>query len=237
MKPILLIPMVGLGKRFSECGYQIPKQMIDVNGTTMLELSLNCIELDEFDKIFIVRREHVTNFEIDKFIIDKFGEDVKIIISETDTDGTVSTCLLAEDFLMNNNHLLITTLDVFFEPKLSFNNISDIVDGTIIVFESNNPSYSYSKIDENGLVIKTAEKEVISNLSSVGLYYFKNSSDFVKYSKKMISENIRTNNEFYVCPLYNLLINDGKKINTMMVNRCESLGTPEEINEYLKNNQ
>lgn len=236
MKPTLLVPMVGLGKRFSECGYQIPKQMIELNGLTMLELSLNCIELEDFDKIFIIRREHVVNFKMDRFLIDKFGENIQIIISDTDTEGTVSTCLLAQDLLMKDSGLLITTLDVFFEPKFSIKNITDSVDGTIVVFKSDNPSYSYSKTNEEGFVVETAEKKVISNLSSVGLYFFKKSSDFVDYSKKMISSNIRTNNEFYVCPLYNLLINDGKKINTMMVDKCISLGTPEEINNYLKNN-
>jgi hypothetical protein len=76
-------------------------------------------------------------------------------------------------------------------------------------------------------------KKVISDLSSIGLYYFKSSKDFLDYSKKMVNENIRTNNEFYVCPLYNLLINDGKKINTLLFDKCNSIGTPNEINEFI----
>lgn len=236
MKPTLLVPMVGLGRRFSECGYQLPKQMIEIDGVTMLELSLNCIDLKEFNKIFIIRREHVTNFNMDKFLNEKFGDDIKIIISETDTEGTVSTCLLAEK-LINETPLLITTLDVFFEPKFSLNLVKDEVDGSIVVFESDNPNYSYSRINEEGLVVETAEKKVISNLSSVGLYYFTRGTDFVKYSYRMIEENIRTNNEFYVCPLYNLLIKDGKKINTITVDKCEPLGTPEEMNLYKSKNK
>ena len=228
--------MVGLGRRFSESGYQLPKQMIEINGTTMLELSLSCIELTEFNKIFIIRKEHVTKFKMDEFLTKKFGNDIKIIVSDSNTEGTVSTCLLAEK-LLNDDPLLITTLDVFFEPKFSLKSIKDDVDGSIVVFESDNPNYSYSKIDEKGLVVETAEKKVISNLSSVGLYYFTKGTDFVKYSTKMIEENIRTNNEFYVCPLYNLLIKDGKKINTIPVKKCESLGTPEEINDFINNNR
>jgi dTDP-glucose pyrophosphorylase len=111
--------------------------------------------------------------------------------------------------------------------------INPSVDGTILVFKSDNPSYSYSKINNEGFVIETAEKKVISDLSSIGLYYFKSSKDFLDYSKKMVNENIRTNNEFYVCPLYNLLINDGKKINTLLFDKCNSIGTPNEINEFI----
>ena len=207
--------------------------MVDINGKPMIEVSLDCIKLDDFKKVFIIRKEHIVNHNMDLFLKDKFGDDIKIVISETDTEGTVCTCLLAEEFLNNDSPLVITTLDVYFEPIFSMDLINPSVDGTILVFKSDNPSYSYSKINDEGFVIETAEKKVISDLSSIGLYYFKSSKDFLDYSKKMVNENIRTNNEFYVCPLYNLLINDGKKINTLLFDKCNSIGTPNEINEFI----
>jgi dTDP-glucose pyrophosphorylase len=225
--------MAGLGRRFSTNGYTIPKQMVDINGKPMIEVSLDCIKLDDFKKVFIIRKEHIAIHNIDSFLRDKFGNDIEIVIAETDTEGTVCTCLLAEEFLNNDSPLVITTLDVYFEPIFSMDLINPSVDGTILVFKSDNPSYSYSKINNEGFVIETAEKKVISDLSSIGLYYFKSSKDFLDYSKKMVNENIRTNNEFYVCPLYNLLINDGKKINTLLFDKCNSIGTPNEINEFI----
>lgn len=207
--------------------------MVDINGKPMIEVSLDCIKLDDFKKVFIIRKEHIVNHNMDSFLKDKFGDDIEIVISETDTEGTVCTCLLAEEFLNNDSPLVITTLDVYFEPIFSMDLINPSVDGTILVFKSDNPSYSYSKINDEGFIIETAEKKVISDLSSIGLYYFKSSKDFLDYSKKMVNENIRTNNEFYVCPLYNLLINDGKKINTLLFDKCNSIGTPNEINEFI----
>lgn len=207
--------------------------MVDINGKPMIEVSLDCIKLDDFKKVFIIRKEHIVNHNMDSFLKDKFGGDIEIVISETDTEGTVCTCLLAEEFLNNDSPLVITTLDVYFEPIFSMDLINPSVDGTILVFKSDNPSYSYSKINDEGFIIETAEKKVISDLSSIGLYYFKSSKDFLDYSKKMVNENIRTNNEFYVCPLYNLLINDGKKINTLLFDKCNSIGTPNEINEFI----
>lgn len=235
MKPVLLIPMLGKGKRFLDSGVNIPKQLVKINNLTMIEVSMGCINLSDFNLIFIVRKNHVDEFKIDEFLIDKFGRDIKIISHNEDTDGTVNTCLLAENYL-DTNPLLITTLDVFFEPKIHEIDFDKTIDGSIIVFKSDNPSYSFSKIDDDGMVTETAEKNPISNLASVGLYYFKSGLDFVKYSKEMISKNIRTNNEFYICPLYNLLIDDGKKINTIMVDVCHPLGTPDEIDLYLNNN-
>lgn len=234
MRTNLLIPMAGIGKRFLDAGWNIPKQLIQVGDKTMIEWSMSCIDYEKCNKIFIVRRDQVNNFNIDFFIKNKFGEDSIIIISEVETEGTISSCLLAQKYIDNDNPLAITTLDVFFTPNFNPENLDSTVDGTILTFNSDNPAYSYSQINEHGFVIKTAEKEVISNNASVGLYCFKRGSQFVKYANQMIQENLRTRNEFYVCPLYNLFIDSGLKIKTMDVDSMHLMGTPDELNNFLK---
>jgi choline kinase len=235
MKPNLLIPMAGIGKRFLDEGWDIPKQLIQVGDRTMIEWSMNCIDHQNCNKIFIVRRDQVDNFEIDVFLKNKFGQDSIIVISETETEGTVSSCLLAKNYIDNDAPLAITTLDVFFTPNFNPEMIDTTVDGTILTFDSDNPAYSYSQIDANGIVTKTAEKEVISNKASVGLYCFAKGSNFIKYANQMILQNLRTRNEFYVCPLYNLFINDGLKINTLQVDSMHLMGTPDELRNFLTN--
>ena len=235
-KPILLIPMAGIGKRFLDEGWDIPKQLIQVGNQTMIEWSMSCIDHTNVTKIFIVRRDQVDNHSIDVFLKEKFGADSIIVISESETEGTVSSCLLAKDYIDNDSPLAITTLDVFFTPNFNLERDINInVDGTILVFNSDNPAYSYSVLDNNGFVSKTAEKEVISNNASVGLYCFSKGSTFVKYATRMIDQNIRTRNEFYVCPLYNLLIHDNLKINTLPVSSMHLMGTPSELNNFLTN--
>ena len=49
----------------------------------------------------------------------------------------------------------------------------------------------------------------------------------------MISKKITTNNEYYVCPVYNEAIQDGKKIKIYNVNKMWGLGTPEDLNIFL----
>ena len=83
--------------------------------------------------------------------------------------------------------------------------------------------------------IETKEKEVISNEATVGIYNYQRGKDFVEYAHQMIEKNIRVNNEFYVAPVYNEMIEAGKKI--VYHNVGESmygLGTPSDLEFFMK---
>jgi dTDP-glucose pyrophosphorylase len=108
-------------------------------------------------------------------------------------------------------------------------------DGGIVTFESTHPKWSFVKINEKGFVTEVAEKNPISNIATVGFYYWKKGSDFVKYAESMINNDNRVNNEFYVCPVFNLAISDDKKIRTFNVEKMWGIGTPEDLNFYLEN--
>jgi dTDP-glucose pyrophosphorylase len=235
MKPILLVPMAGKGQRFIDGGFDLPKQLIKVSHKTMIEWSFDSFDYQDFEIIFIVRKEQIQNNQIDIFLFDKFGPNIKIVVSEYDTEGTICSCLLAKEFINKDVNLAITTLDVFFQPKFYSNSFDTNSDGCILTFESDNPAYSYSKLNSDGTVIKTAEKEVISSKASVGLYTFTSGKTFVKYAEKMVKENIRTKNEFYICPMYNLMIDDGLKITTQDIDRIYMMGTPDELENFLTN--
>jgi len=108
-------------------------------------------------------------------------------------------------------------------------------DGGIVTFTATHPKWSFAKVDENGLVTEVAEKNPISDIATVGYYYWKHGSDFVKYAEQMIEKNIRVNNEFYVCPVFNQAIEDCKQIRTFNTAGMWGLGTPEDLNYYLEN--
>jgi hypothetical protein len=112
---------------------------------------------------------------------------------------------------------------------------ADEIDGGIVTFEASHPKWSYAKIGGNGFVSEVAEKKVISNEATVGIYYWKNGSDYVKYAEDMISKDIRVNNEFYVCPVFNQAIEDDKKIKVKRINKMWGIGTPEDLENFLKN--
>ena len=235
MKYNLLLPIAGKAQRFLDQGYNMPKPLIMAKTRQVIDWAMDSIKTDDCNIIFVVRQEHIQNFSIDDILRKKFGQDVQIIVAEHDTNGSVSTCLLAEKIINNDIPLIIYTPDVHFEATFNPAVIDKNTDGLILTFKANSPAHSYVALDENDHATRTAENQVISSNAAVGVYYFKTGKMFVNYAKELIDQNIRTKNEFYLCPIYNLLINDGLKIKIEQVEKMHVLGTPAELEFFVDN--
>ena len=222
----LLVPLAGRGQRFVDEGYVVPKYMITAHDRHLIDWALGSINTDECNLIFCLRQDHISNFGVDEIFRKKFGNDIKIVVIDKITDGSVSTCLLAKEYINNDLPLYIYTVDVHFKPIFVPSEMKS--DGHVLTFKSNNPAYSYVKTDENGIGLLTAEKEVVSSSACVGVYGFKTGRMFVQYAEIMIARNLRTRNEFYITPLYNLMISDGLKVTIEEVSDMFIMGTPEE---------
>jgi dTDP-glucose pyrophosphorylase len=146
--------------------------------------------------------------------------------------------LTARELIDSDEQLVIANSDQWIKWN-SLETISSFNDkdsnGGILTFNSVHPKHSFAKVDGNGWVSEVAEKNPISNNATVGIYHWKHGSDFVRYADQMIAKNIRTNNEFYVCPVYNEAIKDGKKFKASRVDEMWGMGTPEELTNYLAN--
>ena len=154
------------------------------------------------------------------------------------TEGAACTALLAKEYINSDSPLFFANSDQFVEwdsNEFLYKMNETNADGGIVTFEATHPKWSFAKINEQGLVTEVAEKNPISNIATIGFYYWKNGSDFVKYAEQMINKDIRVNNEFYVCPVFNEAIEDGKAIRTFDVKEMWGLGTPEDLNYYLEN--
>ena len=236
MKPNILVPMAGLGSRFIKEGFKVPKQIINIKDKHLIDISLDCLNYKDCNLIFVLRDEHVYNHHMDELLIKKFGADISIVVLDQLTDGSVCSCLFAESLIDNDAPLVIHTLDIEFRPVFDPHVIETLdADGLILTFKSNSTNYSYAQLDKDGNVIKTAEKKAISPNACVGIYGFKKGSDFCKYAREMIERDLRTKNEFYISPLYNVLIEDGKKIVTEDVDKMHIFGTPDEYHFYKDN--
>lgn len=233
----LLIPMAGLGKRFLDAGYKVPKQFIYVDKKQLIDISLNCFDLSDCNLIFVVRDDQISNHNIDQILKSKYGDDIEIVVTDGLTEGSVCSCLLAEEYINNDIPLFIHTLDIEFSPQVIPENFvkRTHVDGTILTFKSNSTNYSYVSLSNDGYAIQTAEKKVISDHACVGIYYFKSGKVFCDNAKEMISRDLRTNGEFYISPLYNVLIEKGMKIDTLLVDKMHIFGTPKEFKFYKSN--
>ena len=188
--------------------------------------------------IFIVQKEHLASYNL-KSSLNYMVENPKIVTLDHDTEGAACTTLLAKKYIDNNKPLLLVNSDQFIEwnsSKAMYSFISKKIDGAILTFKSTHPKWSYAKTKKNSdEVIQVAEKKVISENATVGIYYWKKGSDYIKYAKSMIKKKIRVNNEFYICPVFNEALNDNKKIIIHNVKKMWGLGTPSDL-EYFKSN-
>ena len=105
--------------------------------------------------------------------------------------------------------------------------------GLLVSFESSEPRYSYADVDENMIVKRTAEKEVISNHALCGAYFFSTGKGFLSAAHRLLNEPVFTKPEFYVSLLYNYLLANGETVKLATMEDYRSYGTPEELKRYL----
>ena len=232
----VLIPMAGAGSRFQQAGYTFPKPLIDVKGKPMIQVVVENLGIDA-NFIFVVQKEHREKYNLDT-LLNLIAPNSKVVEVDGLTEGAACTALLAKEYIDNDNPLFFANSDQFVEwdsTEFMYKMNETDADGGIVSFRATHPKWSFAKINESGLVTEVAEKNPISDIATVGYYYWKKGSDFVKYAEEMIEKDIRVNNEFYVCPVFNQAIEDGKEIRTFDIPKMWGLGTPEDLKYYLEN--
>jgi HAD superfamily hydrolase (TIGR01509 family) len=230
----VLIPMAGAGSRFEQAGYTFPKPMIDVNGKPMIQVVVDSLNIDA-KYIYVVQKEHYEKYNLNHFL-SLITPNCEVVQIDEMTDGAACTTLLAKQYIDNDEPLLIANSDQYIEwdsNEFMYSMIADDIDGGILTFTASHPKWSFAKLNDDGFVERVAEKEPISNIATVGIYFYSKGSDYVKYTEQMIEKDIRTNNEFYVCPVFNEAISDGKKIKIFKIEKMWGMGTPEDLKRFL----
>lgn len=233
----VLIPMAGEGSRFTKEGYTFPKPLISVCGKPMIQLVVENLDFD-CEYIFLVRKSHVEKYTglidtLERITNGKF----KYIVVDGLTEGAACTALLAEEFVDNDEDLLIANSDQYIEYQApNFNMLKNQTncDAIVYTFNAVHPKWSFVKTNARGFITEVAEKKPISNIATCGIYWYRRGSDFVKYAKQMIEKDIRVNNEFYIAPVYNELIGGGKTLIPFYVDKMWGIGTPEDLNLFLR---
>lgn len=232
----VLIPMAGAGSRFAQAGYTFPKPLIEVHGKPMIQVVVENLNVDAH-YIFLVQKEHYEKYNL-KQVLNLIAPNCDIVQVDGMTEGAACTTLLAEKLIDNDKPLMLANSDQVMEwdaNEAMYAFTAANIDGGIMTFKATHPKWSYAKLDADGFICEVAEKNPISDNATVGVYYWKHGSDYVKYAKQMIEKDIRTNNEFYVCPVFNEAIADGKKIRPKFIDKMWGIGTPEDLSYYLEN--
>lgn len=236
----IVIPMAGLGSRFSQAGYKNPKPFIDVNGKPMIERVLDNLSAPDVRFILLVRKEHEVDYSE---YIDSIRKKYNSIIFPISglTQGTACTVLLARHLINDNTPIVVANSDQIIDINfVDFINdaISRNLDGSIITFTNpdKDPKWSYAKVDDDLFVTEVQEKKAISEFATVGVYYFKKGFEFVESAIDMILNQDTVNGEYYTCPVYNYLIKKKLRISiyNLNTNQMHGIGTPQDLDIYLK---
>ena len=230
--------MAGEGSRFVNEGYTFPKPLIEVNGKPMIQAVVENLDFDA-EYIFLVRKEHLQKYNGLETTLERITNGkCNLVTVDRLTQGAACTALLAKNIINTDEDLLIANSDqiIEYQPQ-NFSLIKNLTDCDSIVFTFNavHPKWSFVKVNSRGFVTEVAEKKPISNIATCGIYWYRKGSDFVKYAESMIEKEIKVNNEYYIAPVYNELIQDGKTLTPFYVHQMWGIGTPEDLNNYLKN--
>jgi len=234
----VLIPMAGEGSRFAKAGYTFPKPLIEVKRKPMIQVVTENLAI-KAKFTYITKEDHYHTYNLN-YLLELISPGCNIVRVSKTTEGAACTTLLAANYIDNNNPLLIANSDQFIEwdsQECMYYFSDPSIDAGILTFKATHPKWSYAKVDENGFVSEVAEKKPISTEATVGIYYWKRGSDYVKYAKQMIEKDIRTNGEFYVCPVFNEAIKDGLKVKIFEVEKMWGIGTPEDLKVFLEEYQ
>ena len=199
----IVIPMAGAGSRFAVAGYKLPKPLIPINGIPMIKVVINNLRPQlEHRFIFICQQAHIETYGL----IDKLSDwspGCEVIGLNGLTDGAACTVLEAKKYIDNDASLMIANsdqyIDIDINDYLEYMDTKNL-DGLIMTMKADDPKWSFVGLDQDSLVTRVVEKEVISDEATVGIYNFKKGRDYVSAAEDMIRKDLRVNNEFYVAP-------------------------------------
>jgi len=237
----IIMPMAGEGSRFLKEGWTTPKPLIELKGTPLFQLAISSVKIEgvPMKYSFIVRQEHIDKYGIDGGIKALLPEANIFSVLKT-TRGAVETCLMAEPAIDDEDGIVVMDCDLEFRSQRYLEIIKAVLcgqsselGGALVSFESDLPKYSYAETDEKGNVIRTAEKEVISNHALCGAYFFSSGKRFKQIAYQLLNEPGFKKPEYYVSLLYNYLLGEGEKVQLATMEEYYSYGTPEELKRYL----
>jgi dTDP-glucose pyrophosphorylase len=232
----IVIPMAGAGSRFRQQGFKEPKPLIPIDGIPMIRVVINNLRPKRAHKfVFVCQQSHIAEYSL-KDKLQQWAPGSDIVAVDGLTEGAACTVLAAERIIDSEQPLMIANSDQFIDTNID-SYLAELeerhLDGLIMTMTASDPKWSFVAHDAHALGIEVAEKRVISSQATVGIYNFARGDAFVASAKKMIRRNLRVNNEFYVAPVYNQLIEAGSRVGTFNIGRegdgMYGLGTPSDL--------
>lgn len=233
----IVIPMAGAGSRFSIAGYNVPKPFIEFENKMMIEHVLASFSGIDAKFILVLQEKFLTEQENQLNIL-KSKYTLDFVTVPKLTMGAAITALAAHKKINPKYDIIFADSDNIFNNNDIVNFISEVrsqnLAGALLTINSDKECYSYAKVDKNGLLIETKEKEVISNHAITGVYYFKNLDDFKDATIDLVVESDLSKGEFYMSNVFNHLKKFNNKIGVFDIEKFDCVGTPDQLRQYIE---
>lgn len=237
----LVIPMAGLGSRFSQAGYPVPKPLIEIHGIPMYRVVVDNLIHESVASLIILcpKKWGLSNkiFELGS----AYGVPVNVVEVEGLTEGPASTVWLAKPYLNPDLPVVVANSDQYIDADLSefYDGVSGPSSACVILcMEDSDKKWSYVRQSSEGLVEEVREKQVISNLATVGVYGFSSAAVMLGAFQEMFSAKDSTLGEYYVAPAYNYIIKHGHPVSVVNLGPVgtvmHGLGIPVDFELFLK---
>ncbi len=227
----LVMPMAGRGTRFVRGGESVPKPLINLGGKPFFWWAAHSVlrQTPVGEMVCVVLDDHIADFAIDARIHEYFPQ-ARIVGLPGVTNGAAETAKIGLEALETAGPVAINDSDHAFDaPGLAavIATLGSGSDAGLLCFASDDPAYSYARLNEQGGVTGTVEKHVISTHALAGCYLFAGRDIFLDsyagYARDCPYD------ELFVSGIYNRLIADGAGVSALMAERHMSFGTPQEL--------
>lgn len=233
----IVIPISGSSKFFPAEDYIFPQPLIEINGRMMIEHVIDNLKSISMPHrfIFILKNKDIQQFHLDDILNLLTANQAVIIGLEQQTKGAACSVLMAIDYIDSEEALLIVNSDQVIQTDFDkcFHAFNEY-DGGTLYFNSAHPRWSYVRLNQEHLIIETAEKRPISNHAIAGLYYFARGQDFIESAKRMIKKDTQINGNFYIAPTFNEMVLMNKQLKAIALEKqnYHSFYSPQKIHEY-----
>lgn len=235
----ILIPMAGHGSRFARAGYALPKPLLSVQGRPMIEVVIENLRPERPHRfIFVCQRTHLAQHGL-AAVLQAAGPDTVVVGIDSVTEGAACTTLLARQYIDNDQPLMIANCDQYVATDVDvYLTAMDRsgCDGYLMAMTADDPKWSFVRLDDQGRVLEVVEKQVVSDQATVGIYNFRRGRDYVRAALAMIDADDRTNQEFYVAPVYTHLLRAGGTVGFLNIGTdsqaMHGLGIPVDLERF-----
>lgn len=236
----IILAMAGRGSRFANAGFTTPKPLIEVDGQAMFMKALSSLDGVKATKHYtiIMRTEHDRQYNLQEKITSILPK-ANVVLTDEEPTGALRDAYRAKPHLQPNQGIILLDCDLWFHSQPYYDMVQNSLNGTsdiqggLLTFKADSPKYSYAELDEQGMVKRTAEKVVISDRAITGAYYIATTEIFDTAAQKLLAQPLTAEMpEYYVSHIYNVILQDGGKVQAAPVEQFASFGTPEELAEY-----